>query len=226
MSESAAHVGAEFARLRVKTRDASARVTRVSLDRIRFHPDNIRRDIGDVAELAGSIKAHGVLQPLMAEMRGDYLQLLMGHRRLAAAYAAGLRTVPVVVVREHARDEAMLMMLAENTRRRDISTRDRAAALRGLIDQHGYNRSQLAEHLGVTPTTITNWLGESTEPAPATARPARRRPPIVAPKALQLCEKYAAATDNGMSALEATALLTEIRELLAGWRPKDEESAA
>lgn len=210
------------ASLRVKTRDASARVARVPLDRVRFHPANIRRDLGDLTELIASIQAHGILQALVAERRGDTLQLLMGHRRLAAAHAAGLKTVPVMVVRHHAEDEATLLMLAENTQRAGLSRQDRAAALRDLVHNHRYTRTSVAEHLGVSVGTVSRWMGEE-QPAPERRRPAahrasRTRPPVIAPKAVHaLLVRYGGAA--AIDPLAAAALLAELRDLLAGWAP-------
>lgn len=69
-----------------------APVVEVPLQHLRFHPRNIRTNLGDITALAESIRHEGVLVPLMAEKRpGGGLQLLHGHRRWAAADLAGLR---------------------------------------------------------------------------------------------------------------------------------------
>jgi ParB family chromosome partitioning protein len=215
-------VPAEIVDLRIRTRERSMQVRRVALERVRFHPDNIRRDLGDITGLAASVRAHGILQPLVAENCGAFLQLLMGHRRLAAAHAAKLRTVPVVVVRAHQLDEALLLMLAENTRRESLTGPDRAAALRKLVEDHDYTRAELAEHLGVSAATVSNWMGE-TIPRPAPARP---RVPRIAPTRLHgLCREWERGTQAGLSGPEVTELLGQLRELLGGWAPNQPTEA-
>lgn len=71
-----------------------ARAAVVVLDRIVFHPSNIRRNLGDLRQMTASIELHGVLQPVVLERYGDYLRVRMGHRRVTAARLAGLKKVP------------------------------------------------------------------------------------------------------------------------------------
>lgn len=206
--------------LRRRTREDSQRVMRLGVDKVQFHPKNIRRDLGDLTELVASIREHGILQPLVAERCEGYVRLLMGHRRLAAAHAAGLRSVPVVVVRSHADDEAIVLMLTENTRRDDLSRADRAAAIRDLLDNHDYSRARVATVMGVSGQTISNWLEErdtdpAATPAPRTrAQAKRQRAPI------GLVELHELVTDWDSGSVDIGTLVGRLRAWLGNWQPE------
>lgn len=98
------------------TAAASGGLARVPLEALRFHPRNIRKSLGDLRELAESIRREGVLVPLMAQRTpGGGLQLLHGHRRWAACDMIGRKTAPVVIIeRVLSDDQAILLMLAED----------------------------------------------------------------------------------------------------------------
>ena len=69
----------------------------VPVDRIQFHNHNVRRDLGDLRELADSIRRHGVVTPIVLERRGETFRIRDGHRRVAAAQIAGLSRIPAFV---------------------------------------------------------------------------------------------------------------------------------
>ena len=78
-----------------------SKITYISVDKLHPHPDNPRKDIGDITELADSIRQSGIYQnltviPSTGYYHGDYT-VIIGHRRLAAAKAAGLTEVPCVI---------------------------------------------------------------------------------------------------------------------------------
>ena len=114
--------------------------------------DNIRGDVGDVTELAESIKAQGIIQPIVATLRADMpggarFVVVAGHRRLAAAKLAGLEKVPVVVrtMDEQQRIEAMLV---ENLGRKDITALDEARGYKRLVDEFELSQRDLAAKMG------------------------------------------------------------------------------
>ncbi len=130
------------------------------LDRIepgRFQP---RRDIDleSLQELADSIKAHGVVQPVVvrAKASGDY-ELVAGERRWRASRLAGLTEIPVVI-REVDDRTALAMALIENIQREDLNPLEQAEALRRLLEDFEMTHQQLAESVGKSRTTITNLL--------------------------------------------------------------------
>lgn len=97
--------------------------------------ENVRSEVSDVDELVDSIRAFGVLEPIVCtpSRDGKRVELLMGHRRLAAAKKAGLETIPAILrPRPNDRDR-ILMQLAENLARLDMSPVDEGIAFDELI---------------------------------------------------------------------------------------------
>ena len=112
-----------------------------------------------IAQLADSIRTHGLIQPLIvtnAPEPGKYL-LIAGERRWRAAQAAGLTTAPVVV--KDAAPRAMLeLALVENVVRADLSPLEEAVAYRQLIDEFGLTQAVVAERVGRSRVAVTNTL--------------------------------------------------------------------
>jgi len=119
--------------------------------RTRFEPDSLK-------ELADSIRAAGVLQPLLVRpgRDGDY-QLVSGERRLRAAQMAGLTRVPAIV--RELDDRAMMeLALIENIQREDLNPIEEARAYQALVEKVGLTHDQLSERVGKQRVTITNAL--------------------------------------------------------------------
>lgn len=117
------------------------------------NPHNPRRDVGDVEELADSIRAQGIKQELLVtptdskSPEGKPLyRVVIGHRRLAAAKLAGLETVPCRIESMSERDERALM-LVENTQRCDLTPLEEADGYQGLLDL-GVKVKEMAERTG------------------------------------------------------------------------------
>lgn len=87
-------------------------LTYLSVDKLHPHPDNPRKDLGDLTELTDSIKANGVFQNLTVVPEGDGYTIIIGHRRCAAAKAAGLTEVPRIVTEMSEREQLQTMLLA------------------------------------------------------------------------------------------------------------------
>lgn len=126
-----------------------AAMAMVDIDLVRPNPRNVRRDLGDLVDLTASIKAQGILQPLVVEDHGDRFVVQMGHRRLAAAKRAGLRQVPVIVRQPAARGTDRIRMVIENVQRAELEPMDEALAYSALIEE-GMTRAQIAAQAGVT----------------------------------------------------------------------------
>jgi ParB/RepB/Spo0J family partition protein len=112
--------------------------------------DNPRRQLGDLDELATSIKSVGLIEPIVATPRdlaaGTYT-VVAGHRRLAAAAQAGLDYLPVYV-KELDDQERLAAMLVENLQRSDLQPLEEAAAFRRLIDEFGMSQRDLSTKVG------------------------------------------------------------------------------
>ena len=133
----------------------------VNLDRIQNNPFQPRKrfDDDELSQLAGSIKEHGVLQPVVVRIQADgHYQLIAGERRVRAAQVAGLTAVPVHVVdfNDQQTHEAALV---ENIQRSDLNAIEKAQGFRDYISRFGISTEQLATKLGVDRTTISNLLG-------------------------------------------------------------------
>jgi ParB family chromosome partitioning protein len=132
----------------------------VHVSRLHPNPGNIRKNIGDVTELAASIKVHGLLQPLIAEpRRGGGYMLIAGHRRLAAAKLAGLETVRVDV-RPAAGYTARgtVLMLVENCQRQNLTAIEKAEAFGDLRDGEGWTLAQISNATGFSQSTVSRSL--------------------------------------------------------------------
>ena len=123
----------------------------------RFQP---RARIGQegLAELAESIKAQGVMQPILARPIGaGRYEIVAGERRWRAARMAGLATVPALV-REVPDRQALAIALIENLQREDLNPLDEATGIKRLTDEFGMTHAEAAEAVGRSRTAITNAL--------------------------------------------------------------------
>ena len=148
----------EAAEGRVAT--ASAGVAELEIDAIGPNPFQPRTRFDDSAlkELSDSIRATGVLQPVLVRKHGpaDY-QLVAGERRLRAAQLAGLRKIPAIV-KEYDDREMMELSLIENIQREDLNPIDEAKAYQALVEKVGLTHDQLSERVGKQRSSITNSL--------------------------------------------------------------------
>lgn len=125
----------------------------IPLTSISPHPQNPRKDLGDLTELAESIRTTGILQNLTVVRNEDYTYtVIIGHRRLAAAKLAGLETVPCAVV-EMSEDDQLATMLAENMQRSDLTVYEQAEGIQLLLDR-SFSISDIAEKTGFSESTI------------------------------------------------------------------------
>jgi len=119
--------------------------------RTRFDDDGIR-------ELAASIRATGVLQPVLVRRKADgSYQLVAGERRLRAAAHAGLVEIPAVI-RDVDDRQMMELALIENVQRENLNPMDEAHAYQALAEKLGLTHDQISERVGKQRTTITNSL--------------------------------------------------------------------
>lgn len=137
-------------------------IRQVEVESIHPNPHQPRSVFGQeqLQELADSIKAHGVIQPLIVR-RGDGDQdytLIAGERRLEAAKLAGLEEVPVVL-READAQQLVELALVENVQRADLSPLEAAAAFQQLHNEFGLSHEEIAARVGKSRVAITNTIG-------------------------------------------------------------------
>jgi len=132
----------------------------VELDRLttgRYQP---RRGFADegLAQLAASIREHGVVQPLVVIVSGDRYEIVAGERRFRAARLAGLDRVPVVV-RERPSDQELLeLALVENLQREDLNAMEESEAYGRLREEFSLTQEEIAGRVGKDRATIANSL--------------------------------------------------------------------
>ena len=115
-------------------------------------------DESALAELADSIREHGVLQPLVVRpLAGGGYQIIAGERRWRACRMAGVSEVPAVV-REMTDVEAMEIALIENLQREDLNIMEEAAGYRTLMEEHGMTQDQVASRVGKSRPVVANAL--------------------------------------------------------------------
>jgi ParB family chromosome partitioning protein len=129
----------------------------VSVEVIEQSPFQPRKGFDDdeLSALSASIKTHGILQPLVVRQMGDRYQLVAGERRLRAARAAGLASVPVTVVNFNDQ-QALEAALIENIQRSDLNPIEKAMGFKDYLDRYKMTHEHLATRLGLARPTITN----------------------------------------------------------------------
>ena len=119
--------------------------------RKQFDPDAL-------ADLADSIRQHGIIQPLtVRKLQSGYYQIIAGERRWRAARMAGLAQVPVVVIEADDR-KAMELAMIENLQREDLNPIEEADGYRVLMEQYGMTQEETAQQVGKSRSAVANAL--------------------------------------------------------------------
>lgn len=138
-------------------------IVEVEIERIHPHPENPRKQLGDLQELAESIKAQGILQNLtivpIKEQPGEYYALI-GNRRHAAAKLAGLKVVPCNIEPNLSKAQQQGIMLIENTLRDDLTVTEQAQSFQMMLDL-GETVESLSQKTGLSKTTIQHRINIS-----------------------------------------------------------------
>ena len=108
-------------------------------------------------ELAQSIRANGIVQPIVVRERGAKYQIVAGERRWRAAQKAGLQKIPAVI-REVADEKLLELALIENIQRQELNAIEEAKAYKNLIDRIGLTQEMIAERVGKNRTIVTTFL--------------------------------------------------------------------
>ena len=132
---------------------------RIDLRQIDSNPFQPRQDFdpAELQALCDSLRAHGLLQPLVARRVEDRFQLIAGERRLQAAAKAGWTQVPVLVVEADDREVAELAIV-ENLQRKDLNPLEKAASFQRYLQDFGATQEELAARLKLDRSTIANLI--------------------------------------------------------------------
>ena len=134
-------------------------VTQVPISSIDPNPlqPRVVFDAGRLQELANSIQANGIIQPLIVRKNGDRFELVAGERRLRASRMANLTEVPAII-QDYAKGQLLEIALVENIQREDLNPIETAHALDRLAREMGLSHEDIAGRTGKDRTTITNLI--------------------------------------------------------------------
>lgn len=142
-----------------KSEFLSSRVRYLPINELCPNPQQPRRHFQaqELQELADSIAAYGILQPLTVRRQEGGYQIVAGERRWRAARMAGLRQVPCLLAQVDEQDAALLALI-ENLQRRDLDWQEEASAIARLIRRYDLSQQQAAEKLGRSQSAVANKL--------------------------------------------------------------------
>ncbi|WP_019937418.1 ParB/RepB/Spo0J family partition protein [Bordetella sp. FB-8] len=192
-----------------------------------------RMDEGSLTELAESIRAQGVIQPITvralgADAPGEY-EIIAGERRFRAAQLAGLKEVPVLV-REVSDENAAVIALIENIQREDLNPLEEAQGVRRLLDEFGLTHEQAAQAIGRSRSATSNLLRLLNLAAPVQTMllagdidmgHARSLLPVDAATQIQLANQVVA---KRLSVREAEKLVARVQKETEATRTKKSKS--
>jgi ParB family chromosome partitioning protein len=140
------------------SRDENGQVW-LNCDSIERNPYQPRQmfDESEIADLADSIRTHGILQPLVVRRSGEGFELIAGERRLRAAMAADWRQVPVQIRDVDDRQLAELAIV-ENVQRKDLNAIEKAESFQRYLDQYQCTQEELASRIQIDRSTVANLI--------------------------------------------------------------------
>lgn len=155
---------------KLKTYMETGRVVFLSARAIRPNPAQPRKIFREeaLAELAESIRQHGILQPLSVRRVGTSYELIAGERRLRAAQQAGLTEIPCIIMTMDEKESGMAAMV-ENLQRQDLDFIEEARGISNLMEQWGFSQEQVARILGKSQSAVANKLRLLRHSAPVLA---------------------------------------------------------
>ncbi len=138
----------------ISARSSGPRLRMIPIDKIDPNPQQARSELGNLDELMASIKAKGILEPILVRPRNNRYEIIAGERRYVASKNLGLTEIPCIEM-DVKDNEALELALIENLQRKDLDVFEEADGLSTLVDIYGYNHNQLAQKIGKARSTIT-----------------------------------------------------------------------
>lgn len=192
-------------------------LSRIAVKSIKPNPYQPRRHFDEekLAELAGSIKMYGVLQPVVVRRWGDEYQLVTGERRWRASQMAGLEELPAVL-RDYSDEEMTAVALVENLQRDDLNPIEEANAYRRLIDEFDFTQEEVSQKVGKSRPFIANTLRLLNLPpavqekiAAGSLSPGQARPLLVLPTPELQIKASEEIREKSLTAREAETMAKE-----------------
>jgi len=135
-------------------------VLSIPLDNIHANPDQPRKMFDEDAlnSLADSIRAQGVIQPILLHRTESGYEIVAGERRFRAAKIAGLKRIPAIVLPQSDPEILLFFSLVENLQREDLNAMEEAIAYKRLVDEFDLTQEQIAEKVGKSRPVVANTL--------------------------------------------------------------------
>ena len=137
--------------------DSDGKIKMLDIIKLKHHPDNPRKNIGDITELTDSIRKNGVMQNLTVIPEDDMYLVLIGNRRFEAAVAAGLTRLPCKIVTGLTPAQQLGIMLEENMQRNDLTVIEQAQGFQLMLD-FGETVKTVSEKTGFSEKTVKHRL--------------------------------------------------------------------
>jgi len=144
----------------IEPADRVNQVLNIPVDHIRANPHQPRTDFNQTSldELAASIKAHGLIQPVTVRYIGERrFELISGERRLRASKLAGINEIPAYI-REANDEQLIAFALIENIQREQLNPLEVAIGYQRLMEECSYSQTEVADKVGKNRSTVTNML--------------------------------------------------------------------
>ncbi|RJP78265.1 MAG: ParB/RepB/Spo0J family partition protein [Candidatus Zixiibacteriota bacterium] len=134
------------------------RFAEIEVDRVRANPQQPRTtfDEGALKDLADSIRAKGVVQPIIVRRAGGEYELIAGERRLRASRLAGLERIPAFIAEVADGSESLELALIENLQREDLNALEQAEGFHRLAEEHGLTQEEIARRVGKSRAAVAN----------------------------------------------------------------------
>lgn len=190
-------------------------LTYIHRSKIEPHPDNPRKELGDLSELAASIRRQGILQNLTVipspEAEGKY-RIVIGHRRFAASALAGIDVLPCTIGEKMSYAEQIAVMMSENMQRNDLTITERVGGVQMMMDL-GLDAGAVADSTGISETSVRRYAKLSALPRAGMAKAEQRGATL-----MQMIEISQIADDElRAQALEAAGT-NEYNQAVYRWR--------
>ncbi len=129
----------------------------IKLKRIVVNPHQPREELGNIRELAQSIKEKGIIEPIIVRKKNGKFEVVAGERRVRAAEMAGIDEIPAIEM-ELEDDEALEYALIENIQRKELTPFEEAFALKTLNQIFGYTQEEIASRIGKSRSTVSETI--------------------------------------------------------------------
>jgi ParB family transcriptional regulator, chromosome partitioning protein len=153
----ATNAGTTLSRAETDKTKSEKNIQEVEVFRIVPNPHQPRLSFNEekLQELAGSIKEHGIIQPIIVSKNNGNYEIIAGERRFLAAKLAGLKTVPAIV-RDASEQQKLELAITENIQRHDLDPIEEAKALKKLMEEFDMSQEEVAQKIGKSRSAVAN----------------------------------------------------------------------